>query len=510
VGPRRILVAVLALAASSAGCGAHHHSAVTRPAPVLSRALLRDAHPCPAQPGFTCSTLRVPLDHAGQAAGSLELAVGYTSARSAPRGVLLFLTGGPGQPGVPFLTRVSTKLRAALAGYRLVMFDQRGTGAGALECPALQRAAGASDLAAVPASVVAACARGVGAVRRYYSTAETIADIDQLRAALGARRLALDGVSYGTFVAERYALAYPSHVDRLVLDSVVPQAGVDPLYRAALAGSGRVLRSVCGAERCGWDPAADLEFVIGRLHDGPALLDALVADSVVAPDYPGVLDALHAARAGRPGQLDTFVAAVQRGEEVPAGFLSQGLHESTLCLELAPPWDPTAPVARRTAILSTLAASMPATDVYPFDRATASGNGLAQGCLAWPPTRPPAVPAGAPAAKLPPVPVLLFSGERDLSTPLAWARAEAAMAPDGRLIEVAGAGHSVQLRARDPDVRRTLARFLGGARPTSTTRRRTRRGAGSTAGRSDLRRVPSQFGRGGRRRPSRARGRGRS
>jgi pimeloyl-ACP methyl ester carboxylesterase len=60
------------------------------------------------------------------------------------------------------------------------------------------------------------------------------------------------------------------------------------------------------------------------------------------------------------------------------------------------------------------------------------------------------------------VPVLLLSGLRDLSTPLAWARAEAALAPDGQLLEVAGAGHSVQLRARDPRVRLTLARFLSG------------------------------------------------
>jgi pimeloyl-ACP methyl ester carboxylesterase len=57
---------------------------------------------------------------------------------------------------------------------------------------------------------------------------------------------------------------------------------------------------------------------------------------------------------------------------------------------------------------------------------------------------------------------LLLAGERDLSTPLAWARAEAALAPRGRLLEVPGAGHSVQLRAHDPAVRRTVALFLAG------------------------------------------------
>ena len=431
---------------------------VTVPGP----ARLTDAHPCLGQPSFTCATLRVPLDHAGQAGGTLTLAVGMDRAGAAPRGVLLFLTGGPGQPGIPFLTRIHTQLRRELTGYRLVMFDQRGTGDGALECPELQRAAGASDLTVVRPAVVAACARSIGPVRRYYSTSETATDIDALRAALGARALTLDGVSYGTFVAERYALAYPKRVTRLVLDSVVPQAGADPLYRAALSRSAVVLRSVCAAERCGFDPVADLAAVVRRLHDGPALLDSLVADSVGAPDFPGVLGALHAARGGRTGPLRSLLAAARRDDDVPASYLSQGLHESTLCQELSPPWDPAVSSARRSATLSALAASTPEADLYPFDRATAIGNGLAQGCLAWPAASPPDVPDGASGAQLPPVPVLLLSGERDLSTPLPWARAEAALAPHGRLLEVPGAGHSVQLRARDPAVRRAVARFLGG------------------------------------------------
>jgi pimeloyl-ACP methyl ester carboxylesterase len=455
----------MAVAACLIGCGAHHHSTSsstpTQPAKPAPRPHLTGAHPCPGQPGFTCSMLRVPLDHAGQAGGALSLAVGAASATTEPHGILLFLTGGPGQPGIPFLTRVSTRLRAALAGYRLVMFDQRGTGAGALQCPALQNAAGASDLTVVPSATVTRCARSIGDDRRYYTTSETVADIDQLRKALGAPRLTLDGVSYGTFVAERYALQYPTHVARLVLDSVVPQTGVDPMYTAALSGSGRVLRSVCAAQKCTWDPAADLAAVVRRQHDGPAVLDALVADSVVSPDFPGWLDALHAAQAGHPAALQSILAAVHRGEAVPAQYLSQGLHESTLCLDLAPPWDPAVARARRANMLAKLAASTTNTDLYPFDRATATGNGLAQGCLDWPPTQPAALPENSPAANLPPVPVLLLSGDRDLSTPQAWARAEAALAPDGQLLEVPGAGHSVQLRARDPDVRRTLKRFLG-------------------------------------------------
>lgn len=173
---------------------------------------------------------------------------------------------------MPCVERVLVKLHAALAGFRLVMFDQRGTGAGTLRCPVLQAADGAWDLLAAPPGAVETCARSIGPARRFFTTPETLAGIDRLRQALGVSRLSLDGVSYATFVAERYALRYPTHVERLVLDSVVPQQGVDPLYRDVFPGTARVLRSVCVELSCGLDPAAELATVVRPRQDGPALL----------------------------------------------------------------------------------------------------------------------------------------------------------------------------------------------------------------------------------------------
>jgi pimeloyl-ACP methyl ester carboxylesterase len=487
--------AVAALACILAGCGGHGHSGTTATRPDAStigttatrpdastigttasapagtttttaaapvgrvQPKLTGEHPCPGIAGFTCATLSVPLDHAGQAHRTLRLNVGAAASGPTPKGVLLFLTGGPGQPGVPFIPRIESRLGAVLDGYRLVMLDQRGTGSGALLCPALQAAAGSSDLAIVPPGMVAACARRLGPDRRYFTTSETVADIDELRQALGVDRLTVDGVSYGTFVAERYALSYPRRVARLVLDSVVPQQGVDPLDLAALQASARVLRSVCRRQRCGWDPASDLAAVVRTRHDGPQVVNAIVAESIVLPSFPGILTAIHAAAAGRPAGLTRFLKAVAVGEAAPASLLSQGLHESTVCLELGPPWDPRSPAAARAAAVARTS-RLPPRAFYPFDRATATGNGLVRGCLEWPSTEPPALPAGNPLGPLPRVPILLLSGRRDLSTPPAWAREEAAHAPGGQLVAVAGAGHSVQLRARNPAVRRMLSRFL--------------------------------------------------
>jgi pimeloyl-ACP methyl ester carboxylesterase len=394
--------------------------------------------------------LTVPLDHAGSAKGELQLAYA-TEDGDAPRGVVLFLTGGPGQPGVPFVTRVRDKLGAAFQGYRIVMLDQRGTGAGALQCPALQRQMGSTDLAVPTKSAVTYCAAGIGPKRRYFSTAQTVEDIESLRQALGVAKLVLDGVSYGSFVAERYALAHPDHVARLVLDSVVPHDGTGVALETA--NMHRAV-AVLGART-----ARDLAKVVRARKDGPEILNALVTMSVAEPRYPGVSSALRSAARGRFDELNTLLYRWQPDPATPAVALSQGLHASTLCADTPMPWggSATAP-AKRAGALKRAVARLKTSAVYPFDRATAAGNGMVKTCLWWPPT-----PAAPPVAgTLPRIPALLLAGDRDLSTPLTWAQHERGRTPGAKLVIVRGAGHSVQLRAVSEAGRSAVADFLQG------------------------------------------------
>jgi pimeloyl-ACP methyl ester carboxylesterase len=81
-----------------------------------------------------------------------------------------------------------------------------------------------------------------------------------------------------------------------------------------------------------------------------------------------------------------------------------------------------------------------------------------QTCLNWPVT-PPAAEAGI-HSMLPRVPVLLLAGDHDLSTPLEWAREEAARAPLGQLVIVKGAAHSIQNRESGTEGRDALVAFL--------------------------------------------------
>jgi pimeloyl-ACP methyl ester carboxylesterase len=470
---RRAGLIALGLAALVSGCGGGGSERATSAttgssAPAAGRTAtsgtsaapkprLSASRPCPNASGFTCSTLAIPLDHSGRTPGTLRLPVAAADNADAPRGVLVVLTGGPGQGGVAFVSRVRARLRAVLRRYRLVMLDQRGTGADALSCPALQRAMGTSDLTVPPPGAVEACARTLGARRTFYSTADTVADLEALRLALGADKLTLDGTSYGTFVAERYAIAHPDRVARLVLDSVVPAAGLDGLEVDGMHEAARVLRAACRAQRCPGDPAADLAAVVRARHDGPELYDTLVALSVGAPTFPGVLAALRAARHGDAGRLQRIVRAVRRAQRAPAEVLSQGLHAATACADLRPPWGgAAAPLAGRAQALRQAAARA---DPAPFDRATVTGNGLVLTCLRWPPTPAPPAPR---TGDLPPVPTLLLAGGRDLSTPLPWARLQRAHTPNGKLVVVPDSGHSVQSRAPGGEGRRAVQRFLLG------------------------------------------------
>ncbi len=393
---------------------------------------LRGARPCPDVAEATCSTLRVPLDRSGAERGTLDLRVAVAGRRGAP--VLLVLSGGPGEPGLPFLTRARTWLGPAVDRVRLVGIDQRGTGRDALQCPALQKAMGASDLTPPPAAAVRGCARALGDRRGFYTTADTVEDLEALRIALRAKRLTLDGISYGTYVAQRYALAHPDRVRGLVLDSVVPAEGVSLLSSVSIKATRRVL---------GKDATEDLAKVVRERHNGPEMLDMLTGLSVGAPRGNGAVNAIKAAADGNHGPLDGLHRGVLNVmQRWTAGMLSQGLHASTLCADSPAPWgDASAALEGREAALEAAAAKLSDEELYPYDRATATGNGIARTCLQWPPVDAPAPEA---PGDLPDVPILLLAGDRDLSTPLEWAQAAAKRAPRGRLMIVKGNGHGVQ------------------------------------------------------------------
>ena len=102
---------------------------------------------------------------------------------------------------------------------------------------------------------MANCANRIGPRRAFYTTADTVLDIDALRQALGADKIALMGISYGTNVALQYARAFPEHVDRLILDSIVGPDGPDAFLLDTYRNLPRVLdRAVRATARAATRP----------------------------------------------------------------------------------------------------------------------------------------------------------------------------------------------------------------------------------------------------------------
>jgi pimeloyl-ACP methyl ester carboxylesterase len=415
---------------------------------------------------LSCRTVTVPLDRSGRVPGTLRLPVRIERGHGP---VLLALAGGPGQSlatgnGASLIPRLH-----AMSAMRVAIVDQRGTGATAIRCGALQRAS-LSDLTVPPGGAVGRCARSLGPRRAFYTTTDTVADLEAIRQALGVQRWALLGVSYGTYVAERYARAHPDRVTHLVLDSVVEQRD-DPFFVQNLRRAGTVLRQLCvrgsDCRTVTDDPVGELHRLVTRTNrrpirghgvtiDGPSLLDTMTTLASFQPaDFAAFPRLVHAALHGRPQPLLRLTADVRRDNATPATKLSMGLHTATQCADFPFPWPADATPRQRRAALRAATRALPS-DLGPFDRATAAGNGAMVTCLRWPPTDVAPPPAPGP---LPAVPILLLAGSWDLSTPLASARAEARRSPTARLVVLPQLGHATILQ---PCTQPAVTRFFAG------------------------------------------------
>lgn len=415
--------------------------------------------PCPARPSIGCGTLVVPRDRANPAAGTLSLHVERRRATGRRQGVMVMLAGGPGQAGTPITQ--DDPVAQAIPRWDYVMLDQRGTGRGALRCGALDTAAAVQD-----DTTIAACASQVGPRRAFYTTHDSVLDLEDLRSSLAAGRIALGGISYGTYVAQYYAQSYPDRISHLVLDSVMnptTQTGLEPDTFAAVP---RVLTSLCARRACSGitpDPVGDLAALVkvtaGRplTGRGPDERGRLVKGTLGGPSNQGDLEyllvagdmstplrelwpgAIRAARTGDPAPLLRIATLATAGDSTPPAELSSALYMSTLCADTAIPWTSADPLATRTALADQAIAALGPAALAPFSEATAREGTTVATCRAWPEAATDPLVAGP----LPPVPTLLLSGGQDLRTPIEAARAVASRSPSATVVVAPGNGHSL-------------------------------------------------------------------
>ena len=419
--------------------------------------------------------LTVPLDRTGAVPGTLTLTVHRDSKPRASGPVTLVL---PAAAGVPAPSPYEWE--ELMPRQQIVTFDSRGTGGRALRCRDLE-AANPVDAGAE----AAACATLLGDRRGFFRAADTVEDIEALRAWIGVERMTIVGPGYGSYVAQRYALSHPEHVSRLILTSVTDAAGIDPLFRAAPAAARRVLAELCRGRLCNRftrDPAADTERLVSRLAATPLrgplvdrrgrtrqselsredlffLLLTGDGDYFIRPDYPA---AVSSALGGDPAPI---LRLARRGRSAlrrfPARYLSAAAATAATCEEVRFPWAWHATPAERAEATRQAEAGLDPAAASPFDPHTLAASAPMRVCARWP-----TMTAGPPPepGPMPDVPALVLEDSTHVATPVEAAARTAARFPRGQLL-VTG------LSPLDACAELAVARFMRGQRVQERCRR---------------------------------------
>jgi pimeloyl-ACP methyl ester carboxylesterase len=404
--------------------------------------------------GVRCSSVTVPLDRGGALPGTVALrlaTIGKAKGRT-----LLYLSGGPGGAGVSEMLGVMSEVQGLQRRFRVVGFDQRGTGrSGLLRCPKLEK-----DPQLHNTQAAAECAASLGPARAHYTTADSVQDIEAIRQALGVDKLTLFGISYGTELGLAYTRAYPQHVDKLVIDSVLDPDDTDPFFTSSYRNMDPSLQGLCPnhCDGISADPGADLAKLVqqllatpmhsvaydgkGRAHKVTVSRNALLHlmfDTDYAPAMRAAIpSAVKSALAGDAAPLARLIYGSAPLEDLGSPSEFSAARYAAICEETPLPWDPTTPLAQRPALAQQRLAAMGPNAFLPFDPAAALEDEV-ELCLDWPdPNAPPPTPQ-----PFPNVPTLILQGGEDLRTPPEESARVAARLPDVKRVVVPGVGHAV-------------------------------------------------------------------
>ena len=400
-----------------------------------------------------CATFPVPEDRSQPDGRKIDLNIAWLPATSeadqAPDPVF-FLAGGPGQAAVETYPMLDPVFREIRKHRDIVLVDQRGTGKSNLLACQMDGSDDADDVATpdlVAAQAAAAtCVTELSAKAdlRHYTTTDAVADLDAVREAIGATQVNLVGVSYGTRVAQQYAMHHPKTTRSIVLDSVVPNTlQLGNIFARNLDDALALQFALCSkAAACKGklgDPRIELEQLLTRLRAAPVqvtyrdattgeqaqatlsadMLAGLVRMYAYMPAAGSLLPKLiHEANNGRYAGL-VALAKMMSGDLKDT--MAMGMQFSVICSE-----DNQGMVARTE------------------DAGTVLGNGMAEAmavmCKVWPKGN---VPADFHQALASDVPALVLEGEFDPVTPPRYGEEVVKTLANGRLFILRGQGHNV-------------------------------------------------------------------
>ncbi|MBA3927951.1 MAG: alpha/beta hydrolase [Xanthomonas sp.] len=387
-----------------------------------------------------------------------------TNEGSATDDPVFFLAGGPGQAAVQVWPAIDAAFREVRKSRHIVLIDQRGTGkSNPLACKddeGRNAYSDAEDLGEAAAVAFARdCAAALQADPRFYTTTDAVRDLDSVRKALGVAKINLVGGSYGTRVAQQYAMRHPDSTRAVVIDGVVPNELVLGSEHARNLDAALALQfQRCQAtatckDRFGDDLRGQLRTLMTGLAATPVETEyrdpstgELVSGQVTAGTVAGITRmysyypqgaallplVLNEAQQGRYGSLMSLSKLLET--QVGDQFM-HGMQLSVICAEDA---------------------DLLKADPGDADTVLGSllGDTLKAQCTAWPSgTR----PADFHTAWTSDIPTLVTSGELDPVTPPRYGEQVLRTLSNGRHLTLKGQGHGTFAVGCMPKL---LGRFL--------------------------------------------------
>ena len=258
-----LLLALLLAAAALAGCSA---TALARQTDDYDRppyaTLGWHDSTCPFEvldsENINCGYLTVPENRSKPDSVYVNLAVAIIHAGGVrPRtDPILYLEGGPGGSA---LADPDYWLESLLhTSCDIILLDQRGTGFSlpSLDCPETDAYTNEDDSGYDSIVAAAAACRDRltldGVDLAQYNSANSAADVEDLRLALGIDKWNLYGVSYGTRLALTVMRDFPAGVRSVVLDSVYPPnvKGYTEDPANSIAAIEKLIKGCVGDEEC--------------------------------------------------------------------------------------------------------------------------------------------------------------------------------------------------------------------------------------------------------------------
>jgi pimeloyl-ACP methyl ester carboxylesterase len=187
--------------------------------------------------GAQCASLTVPMDAANPKGDKVTLAISrvkHTVPDSQYQGVMLVNPGGPGGSGLGLSTLGKYVPGGAGNAYDWIGFDPRGVGSStpSLNCQPDYFGYNRPDY--IPTthqkekvwldrskSYAKTCGAKYGKLLEHLKTTDSVADMESIRKALGAKQINYYGFSYGTYLGQVYSTLHPDRMRRMVLDSNV-------------------------------------------------------------------------------------------------------------------------------------------------------------------------------------------------------------------------------------------------------------------------------------------------